>query len=59
MQNDKHIYMDLTIYEGYIINYLWLIVGVNRVGCEAHMSRITTWMELTVETCVIKVYTVK
>lgn len=41
MQNDKHIYMQFSIYEGYFINYLWLIVGVNKVGCEALVVRIT------------------
>lgn len=47
MQNDSHIYMQFGIYEGRFINYLWLIVGVNKVGCEALMLKITAWLELT------------
>lgn len=39
--DDKQIYMQFGIYEGRFINYLQLIVRVNKVGCEALVLKIT------------------
>ncbi len=46
-QTDKPIYMQFGIYEGRFINYLWLIVAVNKVGCEALVLEILAWLEVT------------
>lgn len=56
-QNDKYIYIQFGIYEGCFINYLWLIVRINKVECKVLTLKLQLDWSWQVESCVIKVYT--